>query len=174
MKEFFKMFFASLLAMVIAGFVIVGLTVGLVVGLAKSLTEKDNEIVSGDVLVLDIGKHIHEGGQTNSFAMLSKGSAYEAGLYDVTKALSLAKNDSHIKGILIKLSPAPDGWATLQQLRISLADFKTSGKFIYAYGEDINQGAYFVATAADSIYLKGKFGFQFAIAQYFHLVCTAY
>jgi protease IV len=39
-------------------------------------------------------------------------------------------------------------------LQYALLDFRESGKFIYAYGEKITQGAYFAATAADSIFLN--------------------
>lgn len=155
MKQFFKMFFASLLAMVVAGVIIVGLFVSMIVSLSKSITDnKDNKLVSGDVLVIDLSKRIHETGQSNSLAVLSKDNAYDAGLYDITKALHDARTDNSIKGLLIKLSPVQGGWATLQQLRIAVADFKKSGKFVYAYGENITQGAYFVASAGDSIYLN--------------------
>ncbi len=148
------MFFASFLAMFIAGIVSIGLIVGMIAAASKAITENKDKTVSGDVLVIDLSNRIHESGESNSFAMFSKGSAYDAGLYDITKALNKAKSDNEIKGILLKLSPAQMGWATLQQLRTSIADFKTSGKFAYAYGEDISQGAYFVASAADSIYLN--------------------
>ncbi len=154
MKEFFKMFFASLFAMIVAGVIVVGLTIGMVVAVSKSITDNKNKIVSGNILVVDLSKHIHEGSENNSLAFLSKGGAYEAGLYDICKSLSKAKKDNEIKGVYIKLSSSPNGWATLQQLRASIEDFKSSGKFVFAYGEDISQGAYFVATAADSIYLN--------------------
>ena len=154
MKEFFKMFFASFLAMVISGVVLLFVLVGMIVAASKSLMEKEDKLVTGNVLVVDLTKQIHELGQSNSLAILSNSSSYEAGLHDISKALDHAKTDNGIKGILLKLGGSPNGWATLQQLRMSLADFKTSGKFIYAYGENITQGAYFVATAADSIYLN--------------------
>lgn len=158
MKEFFKMFFASLLAMVVAGVLVTGLFIGLLISAAKgiksSLTENKDRETRGDVLVIDLSKRIRETGETNPFAAFSKESSYDGGLYDITRALNHAATDNDIKGILIKLSPARDGWATLQQLRTSIAGFKKSGKFVYAYGENISQGAYFVASAADSIYLN--------------------
>ncbi len=154
MKEFFKMFFASLFAMVVASFVVLGLFIAAIVGISKSITEKDETLNKGNVLVINLSKKLHETGQSNSLAVLSNGSAYEAGLYDAMKAIEHAKTDKNIKGILLKLAPSPNGWATLQQLRLALLDFKSSKKFIYAYGEDITQGAYYAASAADSIYLN--------------------
>jgi protease-4 len=154
MKEFFKMFFASFLAMAVAGIVVFGLFIGILVSATKAITENKDKVVTGDVLTIDLSHRVRELGESNSLAMFSKESAYDAGLYDISKALEHAATDKSIKGILIKLSAAPDGWATLQQLRASIVDFKKSGKFVYAYGENITQGAYFVATAADSIYLN--------------------
>jgi len=154
MKDFFKMFFASLLSMVVLGIVGFIIFILVIVSVANSFSSKDTKIVRGDVLVIDMDKKIHEQGQKNSFAAFSGSSAYEAGLYDMLRALEYAKTDNSIKGILLKLSPTPNGWATLQQLRLGLVDFKSSHKFIYAYGEDISQGTYFAASAADSVYLN--------------------
>ena len=149
------MFFASLLAMIVAGFIVVGLIIAGIVGLTKSIDEKDADKKNGNVLVIDLGKRIHEQGAINSLAIFNEdGAAYEGGLYDVTKAIARAKTDGNIKGIFLKLTPSPNGWATLQQLRSALVDFRTSKKFIYAYGEHITQSAYFVASAADSVYLN--------------------
>jgi len=154
MREFFKMFFASLLAMVLAGIVIIGLFITAIIGVSKSFTDKETKKTDGNILVIDLSKRINELAESNKFAFLSQGGAYQPGLYDITKAIARAKTDDDIKGILVKLSPSPNGWATMQQLRGAIVDFKTTKKFVYAYGEDISQGAYFVATAADSIYLN--------------------
>jgi protease-4 len=154
MREFFKMFFASLLAMIVAGVICVGLIIASIVGISKSITEKENKKTSGNVLVIDLSKRIHEQGENNSFAVFGNGSSYRAGLYDILKAIGHAKTDGGIKGILVKLAPSPNGWGTLQQLNVALNDFKTSNKFIYAYGEDITQGAYFVGSSADSVYVN--------------------
>jgi len=162
MKEFFKMFLASFLAQLIAGIICIGIMVIVIIvgiaALSRSVSDvvqdKSNNKMTGNVLVIDLSNHIHEVGQMNSLALLSNGSDYEAGLYDIMRAIDHAKSDDNIKGILLKLSPSPNGWATIQQLRTALKDFKSSNKFIYAYGEDITQGAYFAATVADSIYLN--------------------
>jgi protease IV len=154
MKEFFKMFFASMLAMVVLGLIGVGLVIATIVGLSNNITEKENKKMKGNVLVIDLSKHIHEQGENNSLAVLNNAGSYEAGLYDIIRSLDKAKSDGNIKGILLKLSSSPNGWATLQQLRMALEDFKTSKKFIYAYGENITQGAYFVASVADSVFVN--------------------
>lgn len=154
MKDFFKSFFASLLAIMVSGVILVGLIIAVIAALAKSVADKEDKKLNGNVLVIDLSKSIHELGEVNSLAVLGNGSSYQAGLYNMMRALDRAKTDGNIKGILLKLSHSPNGWATLQQLKQSLDNFRSSHKFIYAYGEDISQGAYYVATSADSIYLN--------------------
>jgi protease IV len=154
MKEFFKMFFASVLAMLLTSLVVFLIIISIIVGVAKSVTEKEAKIAKGNILMLDLTTRIHEQGISNSLANINNSAAYQAGLYDIVKTISHAKSDVNIKGIFLKLGPSPNGWGTLQQVRVALEDFKTSKKFIYAYGEDIPQAAYFVASAADSIFLN--------------------
>lgn len=150
------MFFASLLAMVVAGVIVFGILIGvLVAAISKSISnEKETNVSANSVLLVDMNKILHEQGEKNSLAIFAEDNPFSAGLYDVVKALDKAKTDDDIKGILIKLDPTPNGWATTQQLRMALKDFKKSGKFIYAYGENISQGSYYVASVADSIFLN--------------------
>lgn len=157
MKQFFKMFFASLLAMIVAGVIVVAVFVGLIVGAVNSAMSSKKpkvEVANNSVLLLDMKSSFSEKSRENSLAFLSNESGYNPGLYDVVRALKQAKTDNNIKGIVLKLGPTPNGWATLQQLKDAITDFKTSGKFVYAYGENIPQSAYYVATAADSIFLN--------------------
>lgn len=156
MKQFFKMFFASLLAMIVTGVIIFGVFIGLIVAAVKegSKSETQTTVADNSVLTIDLSKTMHERSERNSLAVFSDGDENSAGVYDAIKALQEAKEDSKIKGILIKLNPSRNGWATMQQLRNAIVDFRKSGKFVYAYGENITQGAYYMATAADSIYLN--------------------
>lgn len=154
MKQFFKMFFASFLAMVVMGVIIFGITIGIIAGIAESSSDDKHEISANSVLTIDLRDMIHEIGQSNPFASLSGGSASSAGLYDIIKAIEHAKTDKNIKGIFIKMNATPNGWATLQQVRQALEQFKGTGKFIYAYGEMAPQKAYYIASVADSIYLN--------------------
>ncbi|WP_276132107.1 signal peptide peptidase SppA [Polluticoccus soli] len=156
MKQFFKMFFASMLAMIVTGVIMVALVIGLIVG-AISKSDSDESrvtVASNSVLLIDVNKAYHEQGEKNSFAAFSDENSYQAGLYDAINAIKHAKTDDRIKGIYIKLTPSGNGWATMQQLRAAIVDFKTSKKFVYAYGENISQGAYYIASAADSVYVN--------------------
>ena len=155
MRQFFKMFFASFLAMVVMGVLFFFVIIGLIVGISKSVvTERKKTIADNSILYIETGKFIHELGESNSLATILGEDEYSPGLYDVLKAIEHAKTDKDIKGIFIKLENDPNGWATLQQVRDALADFKSSGKFIYAYGEMIPQKSYYLGSVADSIFLN--------------------
>jgi protease-4 len=153
MKQFFKMFFASFLAIVVSCVILAGLIIGMLVGLASKVN-KESKTKPSSVLVIDLGKRIHEQGSINSFPLFSDNSGYGDGLYDILEDIKRAKTDNNIKGILIKMQPNPNGWATIEQLRMALEDFKTSKKFIYAYGDDVTQGAYYVGSVADSVFIN--------------------
>jgi len=65
-----------------------------------------------------------------------------------------AKGDARIAGILLR----PGGidspfWAKLQELRDAIEDFKTSGKYVHAWLEYAGDREYYLASAADRVYL---------------------
>ena len=65
-----------------------------------------------------------------------------------------AKSDKRIKGILLKPGALDSPyWAKIQEIHDALKDFKLSGKFVHAYLEDAGDREYYLATAADKIYL---------------------
>lgn len=154
MREFFKMFFASILAMVVGSVVMLILVAGVIGGIASAIKDKEDPEITGNVLTIDLSQHIYEINQNNALAILSDETTFKAGLYDLCKALDRAKTDKNIKGVVLKLNSGANGYATLQQLRMALNNFKSSGKFIIAYGEDISQSAYYMGSVADSIYLN--------------------
>ena len=155
MRQFFKMFFASFLAIVIAWVVFFAVVIAIIAGLASSVSDDDkSEIADNSVLVIETDRIIHEQGESNSFALFAGDAAYSPGLYDIIKSLDYAATDKKIKGVYIKVSYSPNGWATLQQLREALLAFKAKGKFIYAYGEYIPQKSFYLASVADSIFLN--------------------
>ena len=76
-------------------------------------------------------------------------------LEETLQALEVAKTDDRIEGVLIECKGVSAAPATLRQVRQAVIDFKKSGKFVYAYGnEGYDQSDYYVATAADSIFIN--------------------
>jgi len=76
------------------------------------------------------------------------------GLDDILKRIEAAKSDDRIKGIYLDISVVSASFASLQEIRDALLDFKESGKFIIAYSELYTQRAYYLASTADRIYVN--------------------
>lgn len=155
MPNFLKYLFASCLGTVLAIIVLFFIGSTWLVGLATKLTdEKKAHIGANSVLKLDFKNPIPE--RTNNLEM----SPFETknkdivGLTDMVYAIEKAKNDPDIKGIYLNTSMMQAGKATSSVLRKSLEDFRTSGKFVYAYSNYYSQSAYYLASAADSILLN--------------------
>ncbi len=78
-------------------------------------------------------------------------------LENLLKAIDNAKKDNHIEGIYMYCGGVNAGFATLKAVRDALIDFKTSGKWIYSYGESLAQSDYYLASVSDRI-LMNKVG----------------
>lgn len=89
------------------------------------------------------------------------------GLDQILKDIEKAKSDEKISGIFLRLSVVPMGWASLEEVRDALVDFKESGKFIIAHSEIYSNKSYYLASIADSVYLTptGNFGVAGLAAQ---------
>ncbi|OQP61497.1 signal peptide peptidase SppA [Niastella vici] len=156
MKSFFKIFLASFVALVVFCLIIFFVLVGIVSGLTA-----DKKVKTGGtaVLVIDLARDYPEIGVENPLARLSnKEDGDIPSLYDVVRLINHAKTDTAIKGIYLKCSSNANGMGNSQEIRNALINFKTSGKFIYAYGDVITQTAYSVGNVADKIYCNPKGG----------------
>jgi len=146
------MFFASLLAIVIFTLIIFFFFVAWVANLTSASKPK---IDSQSVLVIDLGQHYKEQVQQNLLGSLRGDEEKDVpGLYDVVRLINKAKTDEKISGIYLQCNPSPNGFAASDEIRNALADFKTSKKFIYAYGDVLTQKAYHIANTADKIYVS--------------------
>ncbi len=158
MKSFLKIFLATLVALIVFG---VGLffSLSLMIGSAASSVKTD--IGSNGVLVLDLSQSFKEQAQNNALnVVFDNPSSNIPGLYDVVRMIHYAKKDSSIKGILIKAGSNNNGYASSEEMRQALIDFKKSGKFIIAYGNVITEQSYYVATVADRIYCNPAGGVE--------------
>ncbi|MEP7278053.1 MAG: signal peptide peptidase SppA [Bacteroidota bacterium] len=161
MRQFFKIFFASFLAMLVFAFLAVLIMVGWIVGVASSLSADKPAIGGRGVLYLDLGQSIQEQVQDNPLSALGSDDRFDTpGLYDMVRLIKYAKTDTTVKGIYLKCSENANGFATSDELRAALLDFKTSKKFIYAYADIISQKAYYLANIADKIYCNPQGGLE--------------
>lgn len=83
------------------------------------------------------------------------------GLDQIVQAIGVAKKDDRIKGISINSPFLISGMAQTKAIRDALVDFKTSGKFVYAYSDLYLQKAYYLSSVADSIFINPAGNFDF-------------
>lgn len=154
MGGFFKMFFASLVALIVFSVVAFFLLIAFVAGLA---TSDKPTVEKSSVLVLNLDQPFFEQQVENPLADLSGNDEMNVpGVYDVVRLIEKARTDVRIKGIYLLAGLNPNGFATCEEIRNSLIGFKKSGKFIYAYGETMNQKSFYIANVADKIFVNPK------------------
>ena len=150
MRSFFKIFFASFLALIV--FCVLGFFI--LAGLVTSLASKDKpNIPDKSLLVIDLGQTYHERMHESPLSVLSE-EGNPPGLYDLVRLIEHAKTDNNISGIYIKADINANGFASSNEIRNALLDFRTSKKFVLAHGDMMSQGAYLVANAADKVYVN--------------------
>jgi len=160
MRSFLKIFFATLLAFIVLAVIGVIIVIGMI---SKAVSPEKVVISPNAVLVLETSQPYNEQKLSNPLNSLLRGQSNEIpGLYDVVRILEHAADDDNIKGIYLKTDGNPNGFATSEELRRALLNFKKSGKFVYAYGEGMTQQAYYLASAADKVFLHPQGGLDFA------------
>lgn len=151
MRSFFKIFFASLLAMVIFTLLAFFFLMAYVGAVAS---KEQPKVFAKSVLVFDLGQHYSEQVQKDPLSILKNDDGDTPGLYDVVRLLRKAKTDKNIAGIYLMAGANSNGFASSEEMRNALSDFKERGKFIIAYGDIISQKAYYIANIADKIYVS--------------------
>jgi protease-4 len=122
--------------------------------LVSSLTSKEKpEVAKKSVLVLNLSQHFNERKIESPLSAFSE-EGDVPGLFDVIRLIRHAKEDDNISGIFIEANGNTNGFASSNELRNALLDFKTSRKFIIAHGDVMSQQAFFVANVANKVYVN--------------------
>jgi protease IV len=164
MKDFFKFMLASMLGFIIISIVLFFIMVGVIAGLASFADKKAVVIEPNTVLRMKLDKPIFDRAPKDPFSFFSPEGLdmnENPGLNDILKNIEKAKSDPNISGIYLDLGFVPSGISTIREIRQALVDFKSGGKFIVAYGEVFSQGAYFLGSVADKIYLHPDGAIEF-------------
>lgn len=157
MKGFFKLVFASMLGFVLSFAVLLILGIVIILGIIASADNKKVKVSPNSVLHVTFNVPIVERSSKNPLddldfpALTGKKTM---GLNDILAAIKRAKTDDDIEGIYLDVSGIQAGQATIEEIRNALIDFKKSKKFILAYSEVYTQGAYYLASVADKVYLN--------------------
>lgn len=156
MKSFLKYTLATIVGILLSSVILFFIFLG-IMGAIISSADKEVTIKPKSILHIELNKEIPERTPENPFEDFDFSSFKPnsvVGLNDILQSIASAKDDPSIKGIFLDLSSIPAGFGTIEEIRNVLLDFKKSKKFIISYADYYTQGAYYVATAADSIYLN--------------------
>ncbi|MCH2199280.1 MAG: signal peptide peptidase SppA [Flavobacteriales bacterium] len=116
----------------------------------KSVSVKDQS-----VLHIELNDPIVERGNDKDFKLNLNTFEPEVslGLNHILEDIDAAAGDDRIEGIFLDLSGVMGAPSTLQDVRQAIVKFKESGKWVVSYGEGYTQSAYYIASAADEVYL---------------------
>lgn len=153
MKDFFKYTAATVVGIIVFTIVCVALSVMSIVGMVASASATQ-AVEKNSVLVLKLNGSIDEQGTDNTIGKLTGNYTPSTGLNDILSAIKKAKEEENIKGIYIDAGILSTDYATLQEIRSALENFRKSGKKIIAYADTYSQGSYYLASVADKIYLN--------------------
>ena len=159
MKSFFKTLFATFIGSSIALIVCFFLFLG-IIGSIATLGSKESSVSvpTSAVLKIDFSQPITERGNEDPFAGLSSLSfeteQKSMALLPALQAIEKAATDPAIKFLYMNLSSLNTGMAQLEEIRDAVKRFRESGKAVIAYASNYSQGAYYMATAADKIYIQ--------------------
>ena len=160
MLQFLKYVLATIVGLLLFSFIGFLLLAG--IGAAFSASDKKVSVAESSVLKVDLNQPIQERSVDNPFSNFgfSGDNADALGLIDLKEALTAAKTDNNIKGIYLQSESPQAGWASLEEVRNAIIDFKKSKKFVYAYAETMTEKGYYVASVADKIYLNPAGGME--------------
>jgi protease IV len=155
MREFFKMMLASMVGFVIAMFIFSMIMI-IMLAAAISLAPGDEVQVPDKALLhVKLDMPIQERVTNSPFdALAFMGETRPLGLNQIVRNIERAAKDDRIKGIYLEMGMMQTGMATLEEIRNALITFRASGKPVIAYGDQVSQSAYYLATSASEIYVN--------------------
>ena len=158
MKQFLKFTLAAAAGLMLGVFLIIIIFSIL----ATSGDSKEVQLDKPHVLRLELNGEIQDRVEEMPFDLseITGQDVNILGLNDILANIKKAKTDENIKGIYIEIGLISAGFATREEIRNALLDFKESGKFITTYSEIYTQGSYYLASVADYICMYPEGGME--------------
>lgn len=154
MNDFLKNILATFVGIVLFFVVASAISFIGIVGMAVTAVSTPT-VKDGSVLVLNLHGTLEERAtEASPLSVLQGDGSSNPGLADMLAAIKKAKKSDKIKGIYIEANGMASALAQAQELRDALADYKKSGKWIIAFGEQFNTNDYYIASIADKIYVN--------------------
>ena len=153
MKDFLKFTLATVTGIIISSVVLFFISILVVFSMVSS-SESETQVRKNSVMMLDLNGTLAERSQENPLDLIMKDDYKTYGLDDILSSIKKAKENEDIKGIYIQATSLGAGFASLEEIRNALKDFKESGKFVVAYGDAYTQGLYYLSSVADKVLLN--------------------
>ena len=151
MKDFFKNVFATMLGLFLFGIVMSFMGFMCLIGIIAS-SSSTTKIEDNSVLVLKLDGSMTEQEEENMMNSLQGISSLS--FEGTMKAIRKAKNDDKVAGIYLEAGQFGADLAQAEEIEKALLDFRKSGKWIIAYGENYSTLGYYLASTANKIYLN--------------------
>ncbi len=148
---FLRNLLATLTGLIIFFVVAISILFGLI---AVASSDDVPKIEANSVLSLKMSGILVEKAIEDPFWKAISAVPPQLSLLDIITSIGEAKYDDRIRGIYIEPRYLVAGYASLQEIRDAIINFKESGKFVYAYGEYISESDFYVASVADSIFVN--------------------
>ena len=160
MKSFFKNVLANIVAIMLIGGLFFMFLV-MMVAVSAFSGNKKSAIKDNSVLTLDFKTNIIDSpAEDNKDIFDFSEKENNVMVYDIVEAIRKAKTDDKIKGISIETDGMRAGMTQLDAVRAALEDFKKTGKFVYAYGNNVSQPAYYLGSVAEKYFLNPAGGIE--------------
>ena len=151
MKDFFKNVFATMLGLFLFGIVMSFMGLMCLIGIIAS-SSSTTKIEDNSVLVLKLDGSMTEQEEENMMNSLQGISSLS--FEGTMKAIKKAKNNDKVAGIYLEAGQFGADLAQAEEIEKALLDFRKSGKWIIAYGENYSTLGYYLASTANKIYLN--------------------
>ena len=155
MKDFLKFTLATVVGIILSSIVIFFIGAIILFGTIAS-SDSEVKVKANSVMFLDFNGMLEERTEDNPFKEFIGDDFSTYGLDDILSSIKKAKENEDIKGIYIQAKNLGASYASLQEIRNALADFKKSGKFIVAYSDNYTQKLYYLSSVADKVLLNPK------------------
>lgn len=153
MKDFLKFTLATVTGIIVSGVILFFISILVFFSIVSS-SESETQVRKNSIMMLDLNGALVERSQENPFDFFMQDDYKTYGLDDILSSIKKAKENDDIKGIYIQASSLGAGFASLEEIRNALKDFKESGKFIVAYGDAYTQSLYYLSSVADKVLLN--------------------
>ncbi len=153
MEQFFKSVAATIVGIFAFGVIMIIFGFICLFGMVASSSGTPS-LLDNSVMVLKLQGEISDKAEEDWLGEITGNQFNQLGMNKILSAIHKAKKEDKAKGIYLETGILQTDYATLQEIRGALADFKKSGKWIIAYGDNFSQGGYYLSSVANKVYVN--------------------